>query len=96
MNTPWSNKCMKHRNVYYSTDRCPLCHALESAKPSSRATGVAQGGGVAYRGMILPLAEWARRLGIARRTLQERLKAGWTVRQAFETPVNRSMSPVRT
>lgn len=38
------------------------------------------------KGESLPIAEWARRTGINRATIQDRLYAGWSVEEALTTP----------
>lgn len=40
-----------------------------------------------YKGERKPLAEWAEIKGMRRKTLRERLKMGWTVERALETPI---------
>ena len=38
------------------------------------------------RGELLTIGEWAKRIGIARESLRDRLESGWTVEQAITTP----------
>lgn len=46
---------------------------------------------VEFRGEALPISEWARRLGLARRTLCNRLASlGWSVERALTTPAGRN------
>ncbi|HEY9737554.1 MAG TPA: hypothetical protein V6D06_14770 [Trichocoleus sp.] len=40
-----------------------------------------------YNGETLFLDEWAERLSISKHTLQTRLWRGWSVEEAFETPI---------
>lgn len=40
-----------------------------------------------YKGITLPRSLWCERLGLNANTIRWRLKAGWSVDQAFETPV---------
>lgn len=42
-----------------------------------------------FRGETLTMSEWARRTGIARRTIRERLRAGWTIKKALMTSVTK-------
>lgn len=44
---------------------------------------------VTYNGETKCLAEWVDRVGIPRQTIRTRLRLGWTVEKAFETPVLR-------
>ena len=39
-----------------------------------------------YQGKTLPLTEWARRAGIGRQTLRQRLYIGWDFGRAVSTP----------
>lgn len=39
-----------------------------------------------FKGESLPIAEWARRTGINRATIQDRLYNGWTIEEALMTP----------
>ncbi len=43
---------------------------------------------IAYQGMEMNVTQWARKLGISKRTLRGRLDYGWTVERALTTPVN--------
>lgn len=44
---------------------------------------------ITYNGETLPLSEWCERLGIKIQTVWDRInKLGWSVKEAFETPVN--------
>lgn len=40
-----------------------------------------------YNGEILPAAEWARRFGMSRHALYQRLKNGWSIEQALTCPL---------
>lgn len=42
---------------------------------------------ITYRGRTQSLAQWARELGLNYRTLRSRLRIGWSVERAFETPM---------
>lgn len=46
--------------------------------------GVGQRRGIVYRGERRTLADWCRRLGLVRRTVEHRLTHGWTVSEALE------------
>ena len=39
-----------------------------------------------YKGAILPLSGWAKRLGADLKALEARLACGWSVQKSFETP----------
>jgi hypothetical protein len=41
---------------------------------------------VEYNGETLTLAQWARKLGMSLQAFRDRLKNGWTVKEAIETP----------
>lgn len=45
---------------------------------------------IEYNGEKKCLAEWSELIGIKHTTLDERMKRGWTVEEAFETPVGLS------
>jgi hypothetical protein len=45
---------------------------------------------VAAEGKRLPIAEWARRKGLAPPTLYDRLSRGWSINKALNTPARRS------
>ena len=42
---------------------------------------------LAYKGVVLPIAEWSKRLGINTSTLKNRIKRGWTIERCIEQPV---------
>lgn len=42
---------------------------------------------IEYNGEKKCLAEWSELIGIKQTTIDERMKRGWTVKEAFETPV---------
>ncbi len=44
-----------------------------------------------FRGEKKTVAQWARKLGMAMRTLWARLDYGWTVEEAFTTPIRQSV-----
>ena len=44
---------------------------------------------VAAEGLKLPIAEWARRKGLAAPTLYDRLQSGWPIKKALNTPARR-------
>lgn len=44
---------------------------------------------VEFNGEKLSVADWARRLGMDRGTLANRLKAGWSIERALTTPIKR-------
>jgi hypothetical protein len=50
---------------------------------------------LSYKGTTKCLAEWAEQCGIHPRTLWGRLKRGWKVADALETPVDRSVNCAR-
>ena len=39
-----------------------------------------------FRGKELSIAEWARRLNIPRKTIESRLKSGWSIEETLGTP----------
>lgn len=43
---------------------------------------------IEYKGEKMIASDWAKKLGIKRTTLEERLKRGWSVEKAFMTKVN--------
>jgi hypothetical protein len=45
---------------------------------------------VAAEGKKLPIAEWARRKGLAAPTLYDRLQRGWSINKALNTPARRT------
>lgn len=47
---------------------------------------------IEYRRTTKPLAEWAEEKGMSPRTLNSRIRNGWTVEEALETPVGESKS----
>lgn len=47
---------------------------------------------LAYQGRTLCVAKWAKRLGVSRATLYNRIQDGWTVERAITTPVRRNKS----
>lgn len=42
---------------------------------------------LSYEGRVLPLNTWADEYGLTRSTLYSRLKAGWDVERALNTPI---------
>jgi len=42
---------------------------------------------ISFGGVTLAMSEWAERRGMSRGVLCKRLKAGWSIRKALETPV---------
>lgn len=42
-----------------------------------------------YRGKTLTIAEWAKEIGMKYITLHERIKKGWSIEKALETPVRK-------
>ena len=42
---------------------------------------------IRHKGLSLTKAQWARKIGIKRRTLQSRLNRGWTIVRALQTPL---------
>jgi len=48
-----------------------------------------------YDGETLHLSAWARRFGHQPKTLHYRLARGWSLQQAFETPVQESCKMLR-
>lgn len=43
-----------------------------------------------HDGRTMPLADWARELGVPRRILRKRIATGWTVAEALTTPIDAS------
>lgn len=90
-------------NVYDGPDgrrECVLCrkndwvayrerHGLDYVSPQERRMRFKNAVWIEFNGEKLPLAEWAERLGIKRKTLTTRLKAGWTVEDAFTKQVRK-------
>jgi len=81
-----------HPELYYQPgQRCPICeyHEQQAREQPPRTYGreiqlpdrTAQSGGVR-----LTVAEWCRRQGLGLRTVDARLKRGWTLHQAIFTP----------
>lgn len=71
----------------YSPENCEWATYLEQAhnRRDNR--------NITYNGETRCLSDWAREIGIYRKTLAQRLDNGWTVEQAFTTPVSRSQTP---
>lgn len=44
---------------------------------------------VTYKGRTQTLSQWAKELGVRRQSLYGRIKGGWSVERAFETPLNK-------
>ena len=40
-----------------------------------------------YKGERRPMAEWSELLGLPRKSVEERIRKGWTVERALETPI---------
>lgn len=67
----------------YSPDNCRWATRLEQNRNRrSRKT-------IAYNGESLSVVEWAEIVGINPRTIYERLRQGWTVKEALETDTKR-------
>ena len=69
-------------NNDYSPDNCKWIPFSEQSK-NKRNNNM-----ITYHNETKCLAEWSKILGIKRYTLYSRLKRGWAVEKAFETPVN--------
>lgn len=65
----------------YSPDNCRWATALQQARNKQHNHLIA------YKNETKTLAEWAEKLCIDRRIISGRLKRGWSVEEAFETPV---------
>lgn len=44
---------------------------------------------VTYKGRTQTLSQWAKELGVRRQSLYGRIKDGWSIERAFETPLNK-------
>ncbi len=87
----WETMHVDHVNSVRDDNRldnlvasCPPCNQ-ERGIPKMRQTQRAMGHIIHHGGESLCVSEWARRIGVKRRTLHERLRAGW--------PVERILSP---
>lgn len=72
--------------LLYSPDMCSIitCKENQNAKRNNRV--------IEYNGVSMTMADWAREIGVGRHLLWQRLKKGWSVRKAIETPLNKSFS----
>lgn len=61
----------------YSKDNCRWATPVEQAANTKQAVLLT------FQGETWPIAEWARRTGIRRATIQFRLKQGWSVEKAL-------------
>ena len=68
-------------------DYCPENCRWATKKEQSRNTRTNKL--LVYKGETRCLAEWVDIIGIPRVTIRTRLRLGWTVEQAFETPVRK-------
>lgn len=57
------------------------------ASPFEQAQNTSMTHLLTYKGVSLPLTEWARRTKLKRTTLHQRINSGWTTEQALEAPV---------
>jgi len=71
----------KNNNKGYSPDNCRWATAKEQGSNTRRNVYIT------YKNETLTEAQWADRMGLSRSTLCYRLKAGWSVEDALETPV---------
>jgi hypothetical protein len=74
-------------NKGYSPDNCKWIPMKEQSK--NRRTNRQ----ITYKGQTHTIAEWSRITGMARKTLELRLKSpNFTIEEAFETPVNKNLA----
>lgn len=57
-----------------------LCKKMAEEKPSCNVT-------LNYKGELKPLTEWARIKGLPANALRDRIKRGWSVEKALNTPL---------
>lgn len=67
-------------NKGYCPDNCRFADAITQSNNTSRNVFIE------YKGKRQTIAQWEREMGFPRHFLQKRLKKGWTVEAAFETP----------
>ena len=67
----------------YSPDNCRWAPPIEQRRNQERVYTLE------HNGMSLTPAEWARRTGISNKRIHARLKRGWSVAAALETPVRK-------
>ncbi len=73
----------KNNNKGYSPDNCRWATAKEQGNNTRRNVSIT------YKNETLTEAQWADRMGLNRSTLCYRLKAGWSIEDALETPVRK-------
>lgn len=69
---------------HYSPENCRWSSKLEQAQNKSNNRVVT------YNNVTLPLAEWARRVGLKWTTLRNRLDTEWSVEKALTTPTRKA------
>lgn len=79
----------------YTCGKCDQCRARGWPANCRWATRVEQAYNrrtnrlITHQGESLPLGMWAERVGLRRRTVEGRIRSGWTVERALSTPVRR-------
>lgn len=68
----------------YEPANCRWADAFQQARNTRKALKLT------YRGATKPLRDWAEQYGFEYQTLTSRIKAGWSVEKAIETPVGKT------
>ena len=69
-------------NKEYGPNTCKWVPTLENCNRRNNTVFIS------YKGEVRSAADWARKLGINRTTLKERLRAGWSIENIMESPHN--------
>jgi hypothetical protein len=72
----------RNNNRGYSKSNCYWSTRIEQAN-NTRVSHF-----VTFQGKTLTVAQWARELGIKRELLKDRLRRGWTAKEAFTIPIS--------